>query len=358
MRRCVGVSIPHASASASEMDRSWLKIWIIATAVVVALAVAYEGFLRARHYLPTVQDDADLWSIQYDRVRADPHAVVLLGASRIQFAVDPRLLSQLLGGRTVAMLAVNGHYPLAALRALAEDSRFAGLVIVGVDSRGLARRHWDMQRPWLAHYRDRWSQARRIHREFATRLQEQFVFLSSPLAMANLVRRFLAGSGLPFNEYVTLRADRVGFIDYRRTDIAAIRSRRIADLEAYYRENPPPAPEAWLRDLSEVSEWVRRIEARGGQVVLFREPVTDESFANDEAHYPRDRYWDAYARVTPATLIDFQDEPAFAQFKLPDTSHIDGVDVPAFTVALGLALQRRNLVPPLAAPLGRRIPPM
>ena len=49
------------------------------------------------------------------------------------------------------MLAVNGNYPLAALRALAEDRDFAGLVVVGIDARGLARQHWEMQQSWVAH---------------------------------------------------------------------------------------------------------------------------------------------------------------------------------------------------------------
>ena len=339
------------------MDRSWLKAWIAATLIAAMLAAGYEGFLRTRNYVPTVQDDADLWSIQYDRVRADPHAVVLLGASRIQYAIDPALLSELLGGRTVAMLAVNGNYPLAALRALADDEHFTGLVIVGVDGRGLSKQHWDMQKSWLAHYRDRWSRARWIHREIATWLQERIVFLRSPFSLANLGRRFLAGAGLPFNDYVVLRGDRVGFLDYRRTDVAAIKSRRIADLEIYYRENPPPDPAKWLRDLDEVSEWVRRIEARGGRVVFFREPVADEHLALDETNYPRALYWDAYARVTPATMLDFRDEPAFAGFVLPDSSHIDGVDVARFTGALTQALVRRGLVPG-AGQRPVRVPPM
>src|SRR3954470_21843731 len=142
------------------MDRAWLKTWIVAAVLVAALAAGYEGFLRSRAYLPTVQDDADLWSLQCDRVKSDPNAVALLGASRVQYAIDPALLSQLLGGRTVAMLAVNGQYPLAALRALAEDEQFAGLAIVGIDGRGFSRQHWEMQQPWLLHYRDRWSRAR------------------------------------------------------------------------------------------------------------------------------------------------------------------------------------------------------
>src|SRR3954447_18614628 len=71
------------------MNRSWRNAWIVALLMVGVLAIAYESFLRTRHYIPTVQDDADLWSIQYDRIKRDPHGVALLGASRIQYAVDP-----------------------------------------------------------------------------------------------------------------------------------------------------------------------------------------------------------------------------------------------------------------------------
>ena len=214
-----------------------------------------------------------------------------------------------------------------------------------------------MQQPWLVHYRDRWSRARWLHREIATRLQEHLVFLRSPFSLANIARRFLAGIGLPFNDYVVLRSDRVGFLDYRRTDIAAIKKRRIADLEDYYRDNPAPDPGAWVRELGTVSEWVRRIEARGGRVVFFREPSAGEHLALDEANYPRERYWDAYARVAPATMIDFRDEPAFARLELPDSSHIDGVDVPRFTAALAEALARHGIVSPRVPPPAR-VPPM
>ena len=90
---------------------------------------------------------------------------------------------------------------------------------------------------------------------------------------------------------------------------------------------------------------MRRIQARGGRVVFLREPVADEHLAIDEANYPRARYWDAYARVAPATRIDFRDEPALADFVLPDSSHIDGVDVPRFTAAMARVLARHGLNP-------------
>jgi hypothetical protein len=77
--------------------------------------------------------------------------------------------------------------------------------------------------------------------------------------------------------------------------------------------------------------------------VFFREPVADEHLAIDEANYPRALYWDAYARVAPAAMIDFRDEPAFADFVLPDSSHIDGVDVARFTRAFAQVLARPGL---------------
>ncbi|HEY8622502.1 MAG TPA: hypothetical protein VIM74_01435 [Casimicrobiaceae bacterium] len=328
------------------MDRSWLKAWIAALLACALLVGGYEWLLRNRGYAPTVQDDADLWSIQYDRLRSSPDAVALLGASRIEFGVDPALLSRELGGRPVAMLAVNGKYPLAVLRALAEDEHFAGLVIVGIDARGMQRKHWAMQQEYLEHYRHRWTLARRIHRSLLTWLQERLVLSRSSFSLTNAVERLISGAGLPLNEHVVVRADRVGLIDYRHPDLAWTHAKRVADLEAYYRDNPPVAADVWLSDLATVSVWIKRIENRGGRVVFFREPVSGESLQLDEAKFPRSLYWDAYARTSPAVLIDFRDVPALTTFVLPDTSHIDGTDVPRFTSAFADLLKRRGLARP------------
>ena len=326
------------------MNGSWLRAWFFALLIVAGLAVAYESYLRHQGYAVTVQDDADLWSMQLDRVRGSSRAIALLGASRIQFAIDPARLSKELGGRPVAMLAVNGKYPLAALRELAADKTFRGLAIVGVDARGMQRKHWDMQQSYFDHYRNRWTLARRIHRKLLTALQKRLVMVRSPFSIANMLERRIAGQGLPINDRIVVRADRAGFIDYHRPDLADIRAARIKDLARYYRDEPAVDASTWLSDLALVSSWVELIQARGGRVVFFREPAADESLRLDETNMPRDRYWDAYARTSPATMIDFRDVPAFATFILPDTSHIDGADVPRFTATLASLLKDRHLV--------------
>lgn len=328
------------------MDRRWLVAWIAALAIVAASAFALERFLRVHDYFPTVQDDKDLWSLQMDRLHQGGKTIALLGASRIQYAVDP-VIVQRSTGRPTVMLAVNGAYPLAALRYLAADQSFHGLAIVGIDARGMSQRHWEMQEPWFDHYRQRWTRAREIHRRLLTPLQEHLVFVRSPFAIVQMVRRQLADYGLPINDYVVLRPDRLGKIDYRRTDVDAIRDRRLADLQEYYRDNPPDPAAQWLNALSTVSQWTRTIHARGGQVVLFREPSAGGHLLLDEKNYPRDQYWDAYARIAPAVMIDFRDVPALAAMALPDMSHIDGSDVPRFTHALLDVLTQRGVLKPV-----------
>lgn len=322
------------------MNRRWLHAWLAALLLFAALAVGFEAFLRTHGYWPTVQDDRDLWSLQRERLFRNGGAIALLGSSRMQYAVDPATVEQHTG-REAVMLAVIATYPIAALRALAEDPTFHGLAIVGIDSRGLSRAQWDTQQPWFDHYAKRWTFARKLHRLLLTPLQEHLALMRFRFAWAQMLRRQLRGAGLPINDYVHLRADRLGMIDYSRADVAAIRELRIRDVRKYPRGEPAAQ---WLQALEQVSQWVRTIQARGGQVVLFREPLNGEHLLLEETKYPRAEYWDAYARVAPMPLIDFRDEPAFAQIELPDMSHIEGRDVPRFTRVLLDALGRRGIL--------------
>ena len=183
-----------------------------------------------------------------------------------------------------------------------------------------------------------------------TPLQQYLVFMRSPFAVVSLVRRELAGLGMPFNDYLVMRPDRVGFLDYRRTDVAAIKRQRIVDLVEYYHDYPPAPPERWLHDLEQVSEWVRMIQARGGKVVFFREPSAGEHLALDEKNYPRALYWDAYARVSPAPMIEFRDEPGFASITLPARSVPVLARLPGRPPAAGRGALASSPVPPPEPP--------
>ena len=84
--------------------------------------------------------------------------------------------------------------------------------------------------------------------------------------------------------------------------------------------------------------------ARGGKVVFIRFPTADEHWDLDRAHYPRSEYWDRWANRSKAAFLHFMDVPEMQKFELPDTSHLDERDAPAFTESLLRELAARDLL--------------
>ena len=326
----------------------WLLTWAFAAAITLGGWVAFEFYWRGQDYQPKVVDSLDLWS--QHRARASKSApslrVALLGASRIQFGLSPPVFrdeTHKMGLNIDAiMLAVNGHYPLAALRDLSEDEAFVGIALVGIDSRGMDRKVWDMQAKHIQNYHHEWSPSRAVHRRMLTRLQEHVLAARPDFAALTLIKRYLDGTGAPYREYVIFERDRAAGTDYRKSDIAAIRGARVADLKKYYPLYTPPTPEVWLNEMREVVRWVERINARGGKVVFYREPVSGEHIELDETYFPREKYWDKLIAIMPATMIDFRDYPQLV-IDTPDTSHIDIKDIDRHTRALVQLLHAKKI---------------
>lgn len=327
----------------------WLLTWLLATAITLGGWFAFEKYWRSQGYAPTVMDSLDLWSQHRARAvkAAPPQRIALLGASRIQYGFSPAVFRDeaFKMGLNVdpIMLAVNGHYPLAALRDLADDPKFTGTVIIGCDSRGMDRKVWEMQAKQIAHYHHDWSPSREVHRRLLTRVQEHAIAARPDFAFVTLIKRTIDGLGAPYKEYVTFERDRAGGTDYVKSDIAAIRNARVADLRKYYPLYTPPTPEVWLNEMREVVRWVERINARGGKVVFYREPVSGEHIELDEQNFPREKYWDKLVAIMPATMIDFRDYPPL-NIDTPDTSHIDIKDIDRHTRAFVQVLRQLKVL--------------
>lgn len=331
------------------MKARWLLTWGLAATLTLGGWFAFEQYWRGQGYAPTVMDSFDLWSQHRARaVRpAPPLRFALLGASRIQYGISPLVFrdeTHKLGLNVdPIMLAVNGHYPLAALRDLSEDERFVGVALVGIDSRGMDRKVWDMQAKHIQNYRHEWSPSREVHRRMLTRIQAHVIAARSDFSAITLAKRQLDGYGPPNKDYVSFAPDRSGATDYKLSNLPAIVAGRVTDLRAYYRDNAPPAPEVWLNEMSEVVRWVERINARGGKVVFYREPVSGEHIEMDETNFPREKYWDKLAAIMPATMIDFRDYPELV-IDTPDTSHIDIKDIDRHTRALVQLLHTKKIL--------------
>lgn len=327
------------------LNSRWLLTWILALSITAGGWLAFETYWRGQGYGPTVMDSMDLWSLHRARaVRpAPPVRVALLGASRIQYGLSPSVFRDEARGTDPIMLAVNGHYPLAALRDLAMDKAFKGVAIIGVDSRGMDKRVWEMQEKYVQQYHHDWSPSREVHRRLLTRLQQHAIVARPDFAFVTLIKRQFDHQGSPYKEYVTFDRDRAGGTDYRKSDVVAIRAARVADLKKYYPLFTPPTAEAWLAEMREAVRWVEQINARGGKVVIYREPVSGEHIELDEANFPRARYWDKLVEIMPALLIDFRDYPTL-NIDTPDTSHIDIKDIDRHTRALVRVLKIKGIL--------------
>ncbi len=327
----------------------WLLTWTLAAAITAGGWFAFETYWRGQGYVPTVMDSLDLWSQHRARAvkSAPPLRVALLGASRIQYGLSPDVFRDETNTMGVKvdpiMLAVNGRYPFAALRDLSEDERFVGVALIGIDSRGMDRKVWDMQAAYIQQYHHDWSPSREVHRRVLSRVQAYAIAARPDFALVTLGKRYLNDQGPPYREYVTFERDRSGGTNYRKSDLPAIHSARVADLKNYYAVNTSPTPDAWLAAMREVVRWVEKINSRGGKVVFYREPVSGEHIALDEANFPRALYWDKLVGIMPALMIDFRDYPAL-NIDTPDTSHIDLKDIDRHTRGLVRVLKLKGIL--------------
>jgi hypothetical protein len=323
--------------------RSWLLIWTLAFGVAAAIVGAVEWHWRTLGFYPNVRDSAQLWSLQRDRVYAhDRITLAILGASRIEFALDMKLLKALLPRYRPVMLAQNAHYPLAVLRDLAQDDDFHGVVLCDLETSGLFKSAVDMQQPLVDYRRQQWSPSWRAHRLLLNVWQNHAVVANPDLGLVAAIKRALGDPFHPQPDYFTFYADRGGDIDYMRTDVDAAR-KHFSELAADPKnQRALVEPEQWFADLADVYQWTRQIQAHGGEVIFYQSPTGKALHAVEIHRYPPELYWGRFAANAPAHVLDAADVPALSAFVEPDESHLDFRDKPAYTRALVDALVARG----------------
>jgi hypothetical protein len=335
-------------SSTSSSERRWGLLLAAAGLLALALVAASEWRWRKSGFGPQVIDSKSLWALERTRVdstRLEP--LVILGASRILCGVDLPTLRQRLPRHQPVMLAINAHYPIAALRDLANDRDFRGTVLLDVDTRGLTRPAWEMQQPWVDFAAMEFSPSLALNRILLNHWQERMVVAQHDLSLPNSLKRWMSDGTEPFRPYSIFHTDRSCDIDYSGTDPALAREQFDAHVAANRAlMDPGIAPAHFLEDLSEVDAWIEAIQSRGGRVIVYQTPTSGPRLALEEEIFPRSRFWDPWAARSRAHVLHFSDEPSLGSFKLPDDSHLDFRDKPAYTEALIDALVRRGWIEP------------
>ncbi len=324
--------------------RRALTALVIALLVAASVLYAVEHHWRGRGYTPIIVDAPDLWSLQRAKATSTPEAIVFLGASRTLYAIDRDTVRTRLPRHEPVMLAMDGRYPLATLHDLAVDPDFRGLVICDIDGAGFAAPSLDMQQSVVEFYRHAFSPSRAAHRLMLNQWQLDAVIARSDFSLLRSAVRWWNGEGEPFHPYQWLDRRRFGHIDYERGDRDAQKRELAANLERFGGHLPKIPFDEWWPQVEAANAWVRAIQARGGDVIFYASPTSGQRRWAEEDWFPRVDYWDRMAAATTAKTLFALDVPALRDFPLPDDSHIDYRQKPAYTNALIDALVERGWV--------------
>lgn len=305
-------------------------VWLALLCTLGAL-LAWNRFWSDRGFPPSVQDSPALWAAT--RVLVDDSTTVLLGTSRAQAALDPRVWEQEWPGRRVVNLAVEGNSPARPLHDLAMDARFRGIVVVDFpvffvfDAEHV---HWNARMALAAVGPMTTGPAARWEHDLSTRLWPYFPLRNPSLKPVELLVEFVKWR-LPSPPLHMTRPDRMRPL-VRDYQVEPPTEKEIG----FFRTIGRPATAA-ERDsiIADFRADVARLHSRGASVVFVRMPTCREVHALEEERYPTRRYWDVARMRIPAPFLD-DSVPALRpdRWQCADGSHIDWREATAFTRAL------------------------
>jgi hypothetical protein len=321
---------------------------VIAVGMLVAGIAVWEAYWRAYGVEPGYSNSDGQWAMQRHRIDSgEGDALVLLGTSRMLFDVRLDVWERLAGRRPI-QLALEGTSPLFALEDLADDPDFTGRLLVDATP-NLFFSGYVLRDDVLEHYRKQ-TPSQRIGERLAMLLEPRFAFLDPDYSIFTVLERqpWPHRTGVP------------RYIDVRKLAVhEADRNSRLwskVENDPEYRamakriwtqilDAPPPPPMDTPEEMRAVVEEqieraavaVRKLRARGVEVVFVRPPSDGRYLEFENRTMPRAATWDVLLARTGAPGIHFEDFPDQQGLDLPEWSHLSAESAVRYTHALHAA---------------------
>ena len=327
----------------------WPAIGWLVLALVVAATAMWEWRMRALGLnAGDVDDGVSHWAAERRRIAAGDHdGVVIFGSSRILFDTDLDVWEEMTGRRPI-QLALPGTNPRSFLRRFAEETDFAGLVVVGVTP-GLYFSDFVSAFPEFRSLQDYWqdeSPSKRVGHRLGLIASRYLAFLDDQYRLPTLVERIdvpnRKGVSPPYMEVWKLSesfADRQTRMWPRLEGDKVLRDH--ATSVWMFRDRGPPKPEVVALAIEESREAMARIRARGGDVVFVRSPSAGAVHERESRQVPRATTWDPLLAETDAFGIHFEDHAEMRTLEVPEWSHLSRESATRFTRAYVGVLRER-----------------
>ena len=302
--------------------RRWGRVWLLALSSVLALLSVWEISWRCQGFRPSVRDQWGLWAkMRQKAAQKGDKSVTLIGASRIQTGLHPRVFARATGIHPI-MLAVDGSNPIPVLKDLAADPRVTGTIICSLIPMWLGEASGDFGRAgeWIRKYHDRkWS--KRVETELTVLLQQHLVFRYTGLQPDEIWEDIEEGHW-PRKPYAPMRANRFRPTDFSMTDIERIRQGRIEREKKFHANAQPLGEKKYLEKVRKINGFVKQMKHKGGRVVFVRFPSTGVVRKLESQTWPREKYWDQLAANTEALSVHYEDYPSLSGFECPDRKSV------------------------------------
>jgi len=335
----------RSSTSNSDVGhRKWVRAWLLAACLVVLVIAAWEGTLRQVGLEPEYSDNRALWlSARHRLSQPDESVVAILGASRVQRAIDVAVLSERTN-RPVVQLAVEGSSGLPVLENLAADPRFRGTVIFSIApafsfNRRLSKVGKGPQADWTSAYLQQ-SRSRRMEQELRLFTQGLFAFRSADAAISRTIPAIIDAGKLPGPDYKTTQRNRFVSVDLSQLN----RDNDQNDIVDMYRQNTEAYDQKGFAEiLHYFSTLVDILKSKGCRVYVLRLPSEGLVLDYERQLFPQDKFWKQMQRQLDAQFIHFEDYPELEGYLSADGSHVAAWKASEFTEQLAAILSASGL---------------
>jgi hypothetical protein len=341
--------------------RPWARMGMCVFGAVALMTAAWEWNARANLGLRAgdIDDSPQAWAEQ--RRLADAAPAVIVGDSRILFDTDLDRFQQLTGVRPI-QTSIVGTNARALLESYANDPNFHSLLIVGLADLSYFRPQGvGIGGPYLKNFGKNAKPSQLTGLWIDRWLQRRLAFMDADHRLSAWSLRFdhgiRPGAKSPYEDVWKLSEvfDRRQYYMWSRIETdpyLRTHARHAWDLF----KGPPLPPFIARNVVARSAEAVRRIRARGGEVIFVRPPSAPALRAVEDGRLPRKKGWDLLLAGTHAQGIHADDLRQVQNLVIPEWSHLNRKCATVFTDAYVRRLTeltprlklRRDAPPPLS----------
>jgi hypothetical protein len=283
-----------------------------------------------------IDDSPQSWAEQ--RRLADAAPVTIVGDSRILFDTDLERFRQLTGVRPI-QTAIVGTNARALLLSYANDPNFHGLLILGLADLSYFRPAGvGLGGGYLKSFAKNDKPAQLTGLWIDRFLQRYLAFMDADYRLSRWGPRFdhtmRKGTYGPYEDVWKISEtfdNRQYFMWDRIEKDAYLRGHARYAWNLF--KGPPLPPFIARAVIARSAEAVRRIRARGGDVIFVRPPSAPELRSIEEKRLPKAKGWDQLLAVSHAKGIHADDLPRAQNLVIPEWSHLSRKCARVFTDA-------------------------